>query len=137
MNFNNFRLLWIIFINCYLGPYLSAGYIGSSLKVRITIFRTNKKFFPQSVMYSNFLCTPVHWLFARSKKKSSSISIWYRSEILNLDFLLLFIFSSPSYNLWGNLVNMQIFDFRFLANLHVLGLENPKNTKLAWYAGVR
>ena len=46
------------------------------------------------------------------------------------------IFSSPSYYVWGTLVVMQIFDFRFLADLHVYGLENPKNTKLTWCPGV-
>ena len=41
-------------------------------------------------------------------------------------------FSSPSYYVWGTLVIVQIFDFRFLADLHVLGvLENPKNTKIS------
>ena len=46
-------------------------------------------------------------------------------------------FSFPLYYVRGALVIAQIFDFRFLADLHVLGLENQKNKKLAWDPGVR
>ena len=45
--------------------------------------------------------------------------------------------SSPSYYVWGTWVIVQIFDFRFLADLQFWGLENLKNTKLAWCPGVR
>ena len=42
------------------------------------------------------------------------------------------IFSSPSYYVLGNLVILQIFDFRFLADLHVLESGNPKYRNFAY-----
>ena len=45
------------------------------------------------------------------------------------------IFSSPSYYAWGTLVIVQIFDFRFLADLHVLGSEESKKRKISMVSG--
>ena len=39
--------------------------------------------------------------------------------------------SSPSYYVWGTLVIEQIFNFRFLADLHVLGSEESKICKIS------
>ena len=44
-------------------------------------------------------------------------------------------FSSPLYYVWGTLVIMQIFDFRFL-DLHVLGSGKSKNQKISMMSGV-
>ena len=47
-------------------------------------------------------------------------------------------FSSPSYCVWGTSVTVQIFNFRFLADLQALGAWRiRKNTKLAGCPGVR
>ena len=40
-------------------------------------------------------------------------------------------FSSSSYFVWGILVIVQIFDFRFLAHLHILGSGESKNHKIS------
>ena len=47
--------------------------------------------------------------------------------------------ASPSYYAQGTLAIVQIFHFRFLADLHVLGSEEspPPKKKLAWCPGVR
>ena len=68
-----------------------------------------------------------------------SFHLEYVCQICNLGIMNAeHLFSSPSsYYVWGTLVIVQIFDFRFLTDLHVLGLENPKNIKLAWRPGVR
>ena len=44
-------------------------------------------------------------------------------------------FSSPSYYVWGALVIVQIFDFRFLADLHVWGSGESKKHKISMVSG--
>ena len=41
------------------------------------------------------------------------------------------VFSSPSYYEWGALVIVQIFDFQFLADLHILESEKSKKHKIS------
>ena len=52
-------------------------------------------------------------------------------RIFNL--LLLKIISSPSYYVWRTLVVMQILDFRFLADLNVLGFGESKKKYIYIY----
>ena len=44
-------------------------------------------------------------------------------------------FSSPSCYLWGTLKNVQIFDFQFLTDLHVLGSGESKKHKSSMVSG--
>ena len=41
----------------------------------------------------------------------------------------------PSYYVWGTLLNMQIFDLRFLEDLHVLGSGESKKHKISMVSG--
>ena len=43
--------------------------------------------------------------------------------------------SSSSYSVWGTLVIVQIFDCRFLADLHVLGSLESKKHKISMMSG--
>ena len=45
------------------------------------------------------------------------------------------IFSSPSHCIWGTLVIEQIFDFPFLADLHILGSGKSKKHKISMVSG--
>ena len=45
------------------------------------------------------------------------------------------IISSPSYLYMGTLVIVQIFDFRFLTDLHVLGYGDSKKLKISMVSG--
>ena len=48
---------------------------------------------------------------------------------------LLMIFSSPSYYVWVTLVIVQIFDFRFMGDLLVLGSGESKKHKISMVSG--
>ena len=68
--------------------------------------------------------------------------IWKRKKLVchSHDFSLTLhynrrIFSSPSYYVWRTLVIMQIFDFRLLAELRVLGSEEYKKHKISMVSG--
>ena len=51
------------------------------------------------------------------------------------NFIFEIFFSSPSYYVRGTLVIVQIFDFRFLADLHVLGSGESKKHKISMVSG--
>ena len=45
--------------------------------------------------------------------------------------------SSPLYYVWGTLVIVQTFDFRFLTDLHTLGSGESKKYKISMVSGAR
>ena len=68
----------------------------------------------------------------KNSKKSvwSNLSIFFSSQEFKL-VVDISLFSSTSYYVWGTLVIVQIFDFWFLADLHVLGSGESKQHKIS------
>ena len=82
-----------------------------------------------------FFSLPVSLKWSQMQFFTMKLKISYKKQ--KYFFFNFTTFSSPSYYVWGILVILQNFDFRFLTDLHVLGSEECKNTKLALYPGVR
>ena len=79
----------------------------------------------KSVLLKFFVNIFMHMHIQKLLGKSSSVLI-----------LLYFLFISfPSYYVWGTLVIVQIFDFRFLADLHILGSGESKKHKISMVSG--
>ena len=62
-------------------------------------------------------------------------SLMLLSEVWIPNVLLKLIFSSPSYYVWGTMIIAQIFDFRFLVDIHVLGFGESKKHKISNVSG--
>ena len=100
----------------------------------ITFFRSLENFYFRTYCTSFFtlhntsvaivtLKIHIYIMIAEAKRKREK-------NITKLSF-----FNSTSYYAWGTLVIMQIFDFRFLADLHVLGSRESKKHKISMLSG--
>ena len=67
--------------------------------------------------------------------KCSSSKCSFQWLLLTLDILSSLLLVSPSYYVWGTLFIQQIFDTRFLADLHVLRSGESKNHKISMVSG--
>ena len=97
-------------------------YLWNNMSIAILFFCDNVSIFYFSPSNLNDQFKYILWIF-------QIIFPWYFRKFLKQ------IVSSPSYYVWGTLVSVQIFDFRFLADLHVLGSGESKKYKISMMSG--
>ena len=80
------------------------------------------------------ICCSMATLLIRCTK-NFAVSHFLPNKVNNYVFTIIIIFSSPSYYVWGTLIIVQIFDFRFLADLRVLESGESKKHKTSMVSG--
>ena len=76
------------------------------------------------------ICCSMATLLIRCTK-NFAVSHFLPNKVNNYVFTIIIIFSSPSYYVWGTLIIVQIFVFRFFADLHVLESAESKKLKIS------